>query len=515
MTGFVSLVGVGPGDPGLLTLRGRRAIARADTLLCDALVQPGVLRHARPDAEVLFVGKRGGEESTSQDEINHTLLLRASQGRRVARLKGGDALLFGRGAEEAEFLAAHGVAFEVIPGVSSALGATAFAGIPLTHREHSSSVALVTSRERPGRPADRAPLRAIAHADTIVVFMGLGRLAGDMAALVAEGRDPRTPAAVISAGTHPEQRVVVGTLADLAALADAAAVRAPALVVVGDVVALRERLRWWDGPGLHGRRVLVARAAAQARDTVDAFVDEGAVVVEIPMLRFAPTDRPDGLGRALRDLRVGRYDVVAFTAANGVTFAFAALRALGLDARAFGRAMVVAVGPETAGALRAEGIVADAVAAEHHGAALVDTIAALPGVALDGGRVLLLRAEVASPALPAGLVARGARVDDVAAYRTLGPTDEDRERLRAAWSTGALDAVLLTSGSTARALAETLGDALRAPPPGLVVASIGPSTSEVARGLGMTVDVEATVYTVDGLRDALRDHYRQGATVPP
>jgi uroporphyrinogen III methyltransferase/synthase len=198
-----------------------------------------------------------------------------------------------------------------------------------------------------------------------------------------------------------------------------------------------------------------------------------------------------------------------------VTFSFAALRALGLDARAFGRAGVVAVGPETAGALADAGIVADAVAAEHRGAALVDAVAALPGVALAGCRVLLLRAEVASPALPDGLAARGALVDDVAAYRTLGPTDEDRERLRAAWSAGGLDAVLLTSGSTARAIAETLGADLLARPPGLVVASIGPSTSEVARAVGMTVDVEATVYTVDGLRDALRGHYRQGATVPP
>ena len=515
MSGFVSLVGVGPGDPGLLTLRGRRAIASADTLLYDALVHPAILQHARADAEHLFAGKRGDEASTAQEEINHLLLLRASQGRRVARLKGGDALVFGRGAEEAEFLAAHGVAFEVIPGVSAALGATAYAGIPLTHREHASSVALVTSRERPGRPFDHAPLRAVARADTVVIFMGLRRLAADLAVLVESGRDPATPAAVISAGTHPEQVVVVGTLADLAARAAASSVRSPALVVVGAVVGLRQRLRWWDGPGLHGRRVLVARAADQARDTVDAFVDEGASVVEIPMIRLGEPSRPEALAAALRALADGGFDAVGFTSANAVRRTFDGLRALALDARALGRTRVVAVGPETARALVAAGITADAVASEHRGLALVDALAALPGLALTGCRVLLPRSEIASAALPDALAARGATVADVAAYRTLGPTDEARARLRATWRAGGLDVVLLTSGSTARGIAEALGDLLLPLPPGLVVASIGPATSEVARSLGMAVHVEAPVYTVDGLRDALRDHYRQGASARP
>lgn len=515
MPGFVSLVGVGPGDPGLLTLRGRRAIAGADTLLYDALVHPAVLRHARPDAEHLFVGKRGDQSSTAQEEINHMLLLRAAQGRRVARLKGGDALIFGRGAEEAEFLAGHGVAFEVIPGVSSALGATAYAGIPLTHRELASSVALVTSRERPGRPADQGPLRAVASADTIVIFMGLKRLATDLAMLVERGRDPRTPAAVISAGTHPEQVVVVGTLANLAERASEAAVRSPALVVIGEVVRLRERLRWWDGPGLHGRRVLVTRAAEQSAETAAAFVDEGAAVVEVPMIRIAEPGRPEALVLALRSLAEGRFDVVAFTSSNAVARTFVALRSLGLDARAFGRARVAAVGPETARALDRVGIVADTVAAEHRGLAIVDALTALPGLALGGCRVLLPRAEVASPSLPEALSAAGALVSDVAVYRTLGPSDDDRDRLRALWSGGGLDAVLLTSGSTARGIVETLGDALFPIAPGLVIASIGPATSEAARALGLPVHVEASVYTVDGLRTALRDHYRQGASAPP
>jgi uroporphyrinogen III methyltransferase/synthase len=514
MRGFVSLVGAGPGDPGLLTLRGRSAIARADTVLYDALIHPAILRHAPPHAEHLFVGKRGDESSTTQDEINHMLLLRASQGRRVARLKGGDALVFGRGAEEAEFLAAHGIAFEVVPGVSAALGATAYAGIPLTHRDHASSVALVTSREGPGKPADGPGLRAVAAADTIVIFMGLKRLAADMASLVASGRDPSTPAAVIAAGTHPEQRVVVGTVADIAAGVAAAAIRSPALVVVGDVVRVRERLRWWDGAGLHGKRVLVARAADQASATVEALVAEGAIPHEVPLIRFVGPTRPEGVAAAIDGLCVGAFDVVAFTSANGVAWTFDALRARGLDARALGRCAVVAVGPETERALQSWGVWPERVPRDHRGVAVADAISELRGGDLRGCRTLLARAEVAGDELPRRLREGGAAVSDVAVYRTEGPTEEDRARLRALWRDG-LDAVLLTSGSVARHLVEVLGDALRPIDPGVVLAAIGPSTADDARAAGLPVHVEAAEHTVDGLLAALRDHYRQGVTAPP
>ncbi len=514
MRGFVSLVGVGPGDPGLLTLRGRGAIARADTVLFDALVHPAVLRHARPEAERLFVGKRGDQASTTQDEINHTLLLRAGQGRRVARLKGGDALVFGRGAEEAEFLADHGVAFEVIPGVSAALGATAYAGIPLTHRDLASSVALVTSRERSGKTGD-SPLRSAAGADTVVIFMGLARLADDMAALVQSGRVAATPVAIISAGTHPEQRVVVGTIGDIVSKAAVAPVQSPALIVVGGVVGLRERLRWWDGPGLHGRRVLVARAPEQAEATVDALVAEGAVSVEVPMIRFAAPTHAAPVTAALEALAAGAFDVVAFTSVNGVERTFEALGNVRRDARVFGGCEVVAVGPETERALRERGIVADATPGDHHGAAVARSVARLRGDCLPGTRVLLARAEVAGDDLPGLLRAGGAVVSDVAVYRTVGPSEDDRERLRSLWSDGALDAVLLTSGSIARNLAESLEDRLDAADPRVVFASIGPSTSAAARAAGLPVHVEAREHTVDGLLDALRDHYRQGASAPP
>lgn len=515
MRGFVSLVGVGPGDPGLLTLRGKQAIARADTVLFDALVHPAVLRHAQPEAERLFVGKRGDQASTTQDEINHMLLLRAGQGRRVARLKGGDALVFGRGAEEAEFLAVHGVAFEVIPGVSAALGATAYAGIPLTHRDLASSVALVTSRERTGKPVEPSPLRAAAGADTVVVFMGLARLADDMATLMEAGRAATTPAAVISAGTHPEQTVVVGTIADIARRAAAAAVRSPALIVVGEVVALRDRLRWWDGPGLHGRRVLVARAPGQAEATVDALAAEGAIGVEVPMIRFAAPTRETEVTAALQALAAGAFDVVAFTSVNGVEQTFQALGSLRRDARALGGCEVVAVGPETRRALRDRGIVADETPTEHHGAAVAGCILRMRGDRMPGCRVLLARAEVSGDDLPGLLRAAGAVVSDVAVYRNVGPSDDDRSRLCALWDDRGLDAVLLTSASVARNLADALGARLDRADPRVVFASIGPSTSAAARAAGLPLHVEAREHTVDGLLDALRDHYRQGASAPP
>ncbi len=514
MRGFVSLVGVGPGDPGLLTLRGRGAIERADTVLFDALVHPAVLRHARPEAERLFVGKRGDQASTTQDEINHTLLLRAGQGRRVARLKGGDALVFGRGAEEAEFLSDHGVAFEVIPGVSAALGATAYAGIPLTHRDLASSVALVTSRERSGKDGE-SPLRAAAGADTVVIFMGLARLADDMATLLEAGRVASTPVAIISAGAHPEQLVVVGTIADIVAKAATASVRSPALIVVGGVVGLRDRLRWWDRPGLHGRRVLVARAPGQGDATVEALVAEGAIGVEVPMIRVAGPTHATAVTTALDALAGGGFDVVAFTSVNGVERTFDALGAMRRDARSFGGCEVVAVGPETARALREHGIVADATPDEHHGAAVAACIVRLRGDRLSGTRVLLARAEVAGDDLPALLDAGGAVVSDVAVYRTVGPIDDDRARVCALWDERGIDAVLLTSGSVARHLAESLGARLDPTDPRVVFASIGPSTSAAARAVGVPVHVEAREHTVDGLLEALRDHYRQGASALP
>lgn len=516
MQAKVSLVGVGPGDPGLLTLRGASAIARADTVLYDALVHPAVLRHARPDAELLFAGKRRGADSATQDEINHMILYRARQGRRVARLKGGDPMLFGRGAEECEFLAEHGVPFEIVPGVTAALGATAYAGIPLSHRERSSSIALVTATEHPGKVEGRHDWSRLADAtQTLVLYMGLHRLADAMAALVANGRDPATPAAVIQSGTFPEQRTVVATVATLAQACEAAKIGAPALVVVGSVVSLRERLRWWDREPLFGRRVLVTRAREQSAGFVEALGDEGAAAVEFPVLRFeGPTDGAP-LARAFEALAEGAYRAVAFTSQNGVARFFDGLDARGLDARAFGRAKVVAIGPATAAALKARGVRPDAVAKEFIGEGVARAVADLLGGEIMGARVLLARAEVARDALPAALRAMGAAVDVVAAYRTVAAPADEVEALRASLRAGELDAVTFTSSSTVTNLCDALGPDAPALLTRAVVASIGPVTSETARARGLTVAVEATEFTAAGLLDALRAHYERNLHPEP
>jgi len=515
VTGLVSLVGVGPGDPGLLTLRGARVIARADAVLYDALVHPAVLRHARPEAERLFVGKRKGADSATQEEINHLLLYRARQGRRVARLKGGDPMLFGRGAEECEFLAGHGVPFEIVPGVTAALGATAYAGIPLSHRDLSSSIALVTSTERPGKARSAHDWSRLAAAtQTLVLYMGGHRLREDMASLVAHGRDGGTPAAVISWGTHPEQRVVSATVATLADACDADPVEAPALVVVGDVVTLRDRLRWWDSGPLFGRRVVVTRAKEQSASMVDALGEEGAEALEFPAIAFEePTDAAP-LARSLDALREGRYAVAVFTSHNGVDRFFRALDARSLDARAFGRTRVAAIGPATAESLRARGVRADLVAKEFVGEALARDVLDALGEGAKGARALVARAEVARDALPDALRAAGVEVDVVAVYKTVPAPAEAVASLRGSLEAGAVDAVTFTSSSTVASVCDALGPDAAALLARTTVASIGPVTSETARARGLTVAVEAATYTVAGLLDALRAHFTSALERP-
>ncbi len=515
MRGLVSLVGVGPGDPGLLTLRGARVIERADTVLYDALVHPLILRHARPEAEVLFVGKRKGVDSATQDEINHMLLYRARQGRRVARLKGGDPLLFGRGAEEAEFLAREGVAFELIPGVTAALGAAAYAGIPLSHRDLSSSIALVAASERPGKLHSAHDWSRLATAtQTVVFYMAMHRLAEDLAGLVTHGRDPATPAAAIQWGTWPEQRVVTGTVADLAERCLQAELGAPALVIVGEVVRLRETLRWWDIAPLFGRRVLVTRAREQAGKLVVALVDRGAAPVEFPAIRFEDVADPAPLARAVAALVDGAYRAVAFTSQNGVERFFRALEARGLDARAVGRAQVVAVGPATAEALRGWGIRADATAREFIGEGVATALGELIGADLPGARVLIPCAEAARDTLPEALRAAGALPDVLAVYRTLPATTGEVSALRSALEAGQVDIATFMSGSAVTSLCAALGPDAPALLARTLVASIGPVTSQTARAQGLAVGVEAREHTSDGLLDALDAHLRSAPGSP-
>jgi uroporphyrinogen III methyltransferase/synthase len=486
-----------------------RALSRADVVLYDALVHPAVLNRARPGAALVFVGKRAGHEGLPQSEINALLVAHARQGKRVCRLKGGDPFLFGRGSEEAEVLAREGIAFEVVPGVTSALGATAYAGIPLTHRTHASSVALITSTEHANKALSAHDWSKLATAtQTIVIFMGARKLREEMERLVQHGRAAETPAAVIQWGTRAEQRVVVGTVGDVAQRAEEAGLGAPALVVVGEVVRLRDTLRWWDRAPLFGRRVVVTRAREQAGPLIEALAERGAEPVHFPAIQFATPTDPARVAQAARE--VDRYQLVVFTSANGVDRFFRALTDAGRDARALGCSLVVAIGPATAAALEQRGIRADAVPPEYRGEAAAEAAISLLQQHLGGTvgrRVLLARAEVARETLPQRLRDAGADVEVVPVYRTVPAEARDVEAIRSALAAGQIDAITFTSSSTVEHVCEALGGnaaELLAP---VVVASIGPVTSETARRYGLHVTVEAERYTIPGLIDALEVHY--------
>jgi uroporphyrinogen III methyltransferase/synthase len=512
--GKVWLVGAGPGDPGLITVRGKDVLAEADVVLYDALSHPALLELC-PRAEKRNVGKRFGERSADQEHITSQLIELARAGRNVARLKGGDPLLFARGGEEALALAEAGIEFEIVPGISSPVAASAYAGISLTHRELSSSVTFITGSDRAGVEWSPESWKKLATAtDTMCILMGMRRLDAITRALMDGGRAPETPVAVIQWGARPAQRTLTGTLSGIAAAAKQAGLTNPAVVVVGEVVRLREHLRWYDSRPLFGRRVLVPRPVEQGKHTAMAVRARGAEPVLEPLIRIAPPPDAERLRRAV--LEASTYDWVVFTSANGVERFFAALREVSRDARAFGSARVAAIGPKTAAELETRGVVADLVAKDFVGEGLARDLLAMG----PAGRVLVARALVARDVLPDALRAAGAEVDVVAAYETL-PADEAGASLRRRLDGGELDVVLLTSSSTVSELVARLGRDAATLLSRVTLASIGPVTTKTAEDLGLRVDVTADVYTVDGLLDALERHFlgasqhlREGLALP-
>jgi uroporphyrinogen III methyltransferase / synthase len=507
--GWVYLVGAGPGDPGLLTLRAAELLHGADLVLHDELVDPAVLARAR--GTVASVGKRGsaaGQKAAAQEAINARIVAEAKAGRSVVRLKGGDPFLFGRGSEEASALRAAGVPFEVVPGVPSPVGATAYAGIPLTHRDLASSFTCVTAVRRDGAPFDWAELRGVRG--TICVFMGAHKLDAICRGLCeAAGRAPSTPAAVVQWVSYPRQQTVAGTLADVALRAAAAGIGSPSLLVVGEVVALREPLRWYDAQPLFGKRILVTRPEQQQDVAVRLLRQRGAEGVSFPTIAIEPPPDAAAVSAAVRDL--GGYDLVAFTSDNGVDWLFREIDRQGKDARAFGAARLAAIGPATAAGLARRGLRPDVVAETFVAEDLARVVVAALGA--EPKRVLLARALVARNAFPDALRAAGHTVDVVAVYRTVTAGAERRDELGALLPS--LDAVLLTSSSTAENLCAVLGHGAAAALDHLVVASIGPVTTATATKLGLRVAVTATVSTVPGLVDALEAFSAASASPRP
>lgn len=500
-SGKVWLVGAGPGDPGLLTLAGAACLSRAEVVVYDRLVHPRLLDLAPAGAERIYVGKQAGGHTLTQDEINALLVARAREGKRVVRLKGGDPYVFGRGGEEAMALAAAGVPFDVVPGVTSAVAAPAYAGIPVTHRGLASSVAVVTGHEDAAKEESSIDWARLATGmDTLVLLMGLANLPDIAEQLVRHGRPPETPAAVIEWGTLPRQRTVSGTLEDIARRAAEAGLQPPAVTVVGEVARLRETLRWFDNRPLFGKRVLVTRTRRQASALSQALAEAGAEPIELPAIEIEPRADPASVQAARDALRAGAYAWAVFTSANGVELFFGHLRERGLDARAFGSALVVAIGPGTAEALASEGITADVVPENFVTEGL---LRALVEHELTGRRVLVPRAEGARRELIEGLESLGARVDELTLYRSAVPREPDAEGLRRLRA-GEVDIVTFASSSAVRNLVEILGgdlETLRGP----LIACIGPITAKTAEEVDLTVGLVSEEHTIAGLVAALEE----------
>ena len=490
--GVVYLVGAGPGDPGLMTARGLELIGSADVVFYDRLIPPGALDGAREGTRLIFVGKEPGAESISQEEIGDRLIEEARAGRSVVRLKGGDPFIFGRGGEEATALRAAGVDFEVVPGVTAGVAAPAYAGIPVTHREDASAVAFVTGHEDPGKGDSALDWQALARfPGTLVLYMGVRNLRENATALIEAGRDPREPAAVVERGTTPAQRSVIATLGEIGDAVEREGLGAPAVVVVGPVAARAEQLAWLELRPLHGRRVVVTRARAQASRLAARLRDLGADAIELPSIRIEPRIESEEVQRAVA--AVHSYALICLTSPNGVRLLFEAMAARGRDARALANATVAAIGPGTAAALSERGIAADIVPERFVAESLVE---ALGSVEVEGRPVLVARAAEARDVLPDALRERGAEIDVVSLYETVA---EQPEATAIEAAQGA-DYLTFTSSSTVRNLVEALGERL---PRSARVVSIGPVTSAALREAGLTVDVEAGRHDVEGLIDAL------------
>lgn len=495
--GTVSLVGSGPGDPGLLGLRAARLLSTATFVAYDRLSPPEVLTLCPDDCEQVYVGKLPDRHALPQDELNRLLVDRALRGDAVVRLKGGDPFVLGRGSEEAAACAAAGVPFEVVPAVTSAIAAPAFAGIPVTHRGLAAGFAVVTGHEDPTKGASQVDYTALARfPGTLVLLMGVGRIGEIAAALVAAGKDPDTPAAVVRWGSTPRQQTVVATLREVGERAAKAGLGPPAVTVVGEVAALREELRWFDRRPLHGVSVLVPRTRHQASELSDRLRALGAEPVEAPTIAIEPTRDPEGLRTALAKVADGAYDWVAFTSANGVDAVWEQLDVLGADGRWFAGTRLAVVGPGTREALVARGLRADLVPARYTTRGLAEALLAAP---CTGRRVLLPRADIATPTLTRVLAEAGWDTVEVEAYRTVRPRglpEVVTERLAA----GGIDVLAFASSSTVRNFVDLLGGPLD---PTIRIASIGPVTSETCHELGLRVDAEADPHDLDGLVHAV------------
>jgi uroporphyrinogen III methyltransferase/synthase len=498
MEAQVFLVGAGPGHPGLLTLRAVECLSQADLVLFDQLVPRQLLDHAPAHAERVCIADLPGCHPERWPHVHAAMIAAARQGKRVVRLKGGDPFVFGRGGEEAEALRQAGIAYEVVPGVTSGLGAAACAGIPLTHRAYASAVALITGHEQPGKPESLLDWEALAHfPGTLVVYMGMARLAQIVQALLAYGKDPATPAAAVRLATTGEQQTITAPLQELPAAVRSASMRPPAIIIIGPVVSLRSHLAWFEQRPLFGKRVLVTRPRQQAAELVHRLEQLGALSLSLPALSVREPADWAQVDRALADL--AGYDWLVFTSANGVHALLSRLRQLGRDLRALGTVQLAAIGPATAAALRAYFLEPDLIPSEYRS----ESLAAALKERVAGQRVLLARADRGREVLREELAAV-ATVEQVVVYSQVEALDAGSEALDLLRQ-GRIDYVTVTSSNIARALVRALDKPSRAriEAGDLQLVSISPVTSATLRECGLPVAAEASEYTAAGVVDAL------------
>ena len=503
-TGKVYLIGAGPGDPGLITLKAKECIETADVVVYDYLASPFLLEYARKDADIVYVGKKGGDHTLTQDKINQLLVDTARAGKTVARLKGGDPFVFGRGGEEAQELLADGIAYEVVPGVTSAISAPAYAGIPVTHREHTSFVSFITGHEDPTKKETSMQWDVFAKSNATLVFlMGVKNLGHITSKLMENGKDADTPVALVRWGTTTRQQTVTGTLSTIVDEVKKAGLKSPAIIVVGDVVNLREELAWFDKKPLFGKRIVITRARAQASGLVSKLTQLGAHCLEIPTIKIQPPKETAPLRQSIENIKA--YDWLVFTSVNGVKYFFDTLFDMGLDVRALGHLKFACIGPVTKERLADYGIISDILPETYRAESVVDAFAP---VDIKDKKILLPRAMKARTILPDSLRDMGATVDEVTAYETV-LADEDKETLVQLLEDKAIDSVTFTSSSTVSNFVSLLDeDQKNQLLKDVTLASIGPITSDTARELGLNVDIEAQDYTIPGLIDALLNHYK-------
>ena len=499
----VYLIGAGPGDPELLTLKGLRCLQEAECVVYDSLVNTDLLQHALPGAEWICVGKRGGSHTISQEDINALLIEKSRAGKVVARLKGGDPFIFGRGGEEAEALASEGIPFEVVPGVTSGYAAPAYAGIPVTHRDFSPSVAFITGHEDPNKEESLIAWDKIATGiGTLVFFMGVGNLPDIVRNLIRHGRSRETPIALVQWGTFQHQEVVSGTLSTIVELVKASGLSAPAITVVGDVVSLRDKLRWFDNRPLSGKRILITRPNHQAGDFRRRLTSLGAEVITFPTIEIRDPSSWESLDLAIRD--VENYQWLVFTSVNGVEKFFSRYRQLERDVRDLKGVQIAAIGSATEKAVAGRGLKVEVLPDEFKAEGLLQS---LKGKVLKGTRILIPRAKLARDILPLELQNQGAQVDVVEAYETTVPHG-GQERLQLILEERPLDMIVFTSSSTVTNMVEMaiLGP-LTETFKHTAIAAIGPITKQTAEVYGLEVHVQPSQYTIPALVDAIVSFY--------